>query len=63
MTFDDALRRAVATFVAGATATPLAAELLDLEVLKVAGVTGVIAVWNLAGRMAQAWLARHPESV
>lgn len=61
MTYRDALRRAAATFVAGATATPLAAELLDLEVLKVATVAGIIAVWNLAGRLAQAWLKANPE--
>lgn len=62
MTYRDAVKRALATFVAGATATPLAAELLDLKVLKVAAVAGVIAVWNLAGRFAQAWLKANPEA-
>lgn len=62
MSYRDAIKRALATFVAGATATPLAAAILDLEVLKVAAVAGIIAVWNLTGRLAQAWLNTHPEA-
>lgn len=61
MTYRDALHRAVATFIAGATATPVAAEVLDLAVLEVAAVAGIIAVWNLAGRLAHAWLTANPE--
>lgn len=61
MTPSEALKRAAATFVAGATATPLVAELLDVSVLKAAGAAGIIALWNLAGRLAQAWLRSNPE--
>lgn len=46
-------RRAFATFVAGATAAPLTAALFDIAFFKAAGIAGLIAVWNFAGRWAQ----------
>lgn len=49
----DALRRSVATFIAGATAAPITAALFDIAFFKAAGIAGVIALWNFAGRWAQ----------
>lgn len=57
MTYKDAVRRAVATFVYGATASPVAAGLLSIATWKAAAVAGVGALWNLAHRSAQAYLA------
>lgn len=59
MTYKEAISKAVATFVAGATAAPLTAAVADISFFKAAFVAGIVAVWNLAGRVAQAWLA-HP---
>ncbi len=56
MTYREAFRRAVATFVAGATAAPITAAAFDISFFRAAGVAGVIAVWNWAARTAQAWL-------
>lgn len=56
MTQREAFRRAVATFVAGATAAPLTAAVFDVNFFKVAGIAGAIAVWNWAGRAAQAFV-------
>ncbi len=63
MNYRECINRAIATFVAGATAAPITAAVVDISVLKAAGVAGVIAVWNLAGRMAQAWLGSNPEEL
>lgn len=57
MDYRESVRRAVATFVAGATAAPLTAAVFDVSFFKAAGVAGLIAVWNLAGRVAQSWLS------
>jgi hypothetical protein len=57
MTYKEALKRAVATFVAGATAAPLTSTLVDISFFKAAAAAGVIAVWNLVARSAQAWKA------
>lgn len=57
MTYKEALKRGIATFVAGATASPISAALLDISFFKAAGVAGVIAVWNWLARVAQAWKA------
>lgn len=54
--YREALRRSVATFVAGATAAPLTAAVFDVSFFKAAGVAGLIAVWNFLGRSAEAWL-------
>ena len=61
MTYQDAFKRAIATFVAGATAAPLTSAVVDISFFKAAAVAGVVAVWNLAARMSQAWLQRIPE--
>ncbi len=56
MTYGEAFKRGVATFVAGATAAPLTAAAFNLSMLEAAGVAGVIAVWNYVARLAQAHL-------
>lgn len=63
MTYKEAFKRAVATFVAGATAAPLSAALLDVSFFKAAGIAGVIAVWNWVARTAQAWKAEDGASL
>lgn len=63
MTYLDALKRATATFVVGATATPAASALLNVSTLKVAAIAGIFGVWNLAGRSAQAYLNANPEGI
>ena len=63
MTYKEAFKRAVATFVAGASAAPLSAAVLDVSFFKAAGVAGVIAVWNWLGRVAQAWKADNGSSL
>lgn len=57
MTYKEAFKRAVATFVAGATAAPLTSTLVGISFFKASAVAGVIAVWNLVARSAQAWKA------
>jgi hypothetical protein len=61
MSYRDALSRAVATFVAGATAAPLTAAVFDMSFFKAAAIAGLIAVWNLAGRTAQSFITYLPE--
>ena len=56
MTYKDALNKAVATFVAGATAAPLTAALFDVSFFKAAAIAGLIALWNYVGRTAQAYV-------
>lgn len=63
MTYKEAFQRALATFVAGATAAPISAALLDVSFLKAAAIAGVIAVWNWAGRTAQVWKAEDGSSL
>jgi hypothetical protein len=58
-TFEPALKKATATFIAGATAAPLTAAVFDTSFLTAAGFAGLIALWNLAGRWAQAELGKH----
>lgn len=53
VSYRDAVRRAVATFVAGATAAPLSAAVFDVSFVKAAAIAGLIAVWNLVGRWGQ----------
>lgn len=59
MSYRDGLRRAVATFVAGATAAPLSAAVFDVSFVTAAAMAGLVAVWNLAARWAQAALEGH----
>jgi H+/Cl- antiporter ClcA len=61
--YRDDLNRAVATFFAGATAAPLTAAVMNISFVKSALIAGLIAVWNLAGRMAQSWLKDYPEDI
>jgi hypothetical protein len=61
MDYRDAFRRAVATFVAGATAAPLTAAVFDVSFFKAAAIAGLIAVWNLMGRTAQSFMVHLPE--
>ena len=63
MTYKEALKRAVATFLAGATAAPLTSALVGISFFKAAAVAGVIAVWNLVARSAQAWKATDGSSL
>lgn len=63
MTYKEAFKRAVATFVAGATAAPISAAVLNVSFLKAAGIAGVIAVWNWLARVAQAWKAEDGSSL
>ena len=55
MTYSDALKRAVATFVFGALSTPVSAAVLDLNAWKVALASGIAAVVNYAYRLAEAY--------
>lgn len=56
MTYKDAAKRALATFIAGATAVPLTSALVDISAAKAMAAAGVVALWNLAGRWAQSVL-------
>ncbi len=56
MNYRQALDKAFATFVAGATAAPVTAAIADISFLKAAGIAGLVAVWNWVGRTAQAWV-------
>lgn len=54
MTYREAARRAVITFLAGATSAPVSAALLDMATWKAIVVAGVAALWNWLGRTVQA---------
>lgn len=56
MDYRDAFKRAVATFVAGATAAPITSALVDISFFKAATIAGIVALWNWVGRSAQTWL-------
>jgi hypothetical protein len=56
VTYHDALRRALAHLVVGATSTPLASAVLDVSAWKLAAAAGLGAVVNFAGRAAQTYL-------
>jgi hypothetical protein len=56
MTYSDALKRAVATFVFGALSSPVGAAVLDISTWKVAVTAGIAAVVNWAYRSAEAYL-------
>lgn len=63
MDYKDAARRALATFVAGATAAPLTSAVADISFFKAAGIAGLVAVWNFVARTAQAWLKQPSGSL
>jgi len=56
MTYSDALKRAVATFVFGALSSPVGAAVLNISTWKVAVTAGIAAVVNWAYRSAEAYL-------
>ena len=56
MDYREALNKAFATFVAGATAAPVTAAIADISFFKAAGIAGIVAVWNWLGRAAQTWV-------
>ena len=57
MTYKEALKRAVATFIFGASSAPIPAAIWDVAAWKFAAAAGVAAVWNLLVRWAQAYMA------
>jgi hypothetical protein len=61
MTYEDGFKRAVATFIIGASAAIPAAAIVDVETLKVAAIAGIFATWNLIVRWAQAYLDGRSE--
>lgn len=63
MDYRDALKRGVATFVAGASASPLTAAVFDISFFKAAGIAGLVALWNWIGRLAQAWIASNGTTI
>lgn len=56
MTYSDGLKRALATFVAGAASAPVSAAVLNVDTLKVLAASGLAAVLNLVVRWAQVYL-------
>lgn len=63
MSYREAFHRAVATFIAGATASPLTAAVFNMSFFKAAGIAGLIAVWNWVGRSAQVWNSEDAPTV
>lgn len=63
MTFKDALRRAVATFVFGALSVPFTVATLDADAVKAVVAAGLAALLNFAYRAAEAYLNDIPEGV
>lgn len=63
MNHKEAFHRAVATFVAGATASPLTSAVFGVSFFKAAGIAGLIAVWNWVARSAQAFKESYGPSV
>lgn len=63
MTFESAVRRAVATFIFGALSVPFTAATLDVDALKAFVAAGVAAVLNFAYRAAESYLAKESEGV
>lgn len=55
MTYKEAFKRAVATFIFGASSAPIPAAIWDVAAWKFAAAAGVAAVWNLLVRWAQAY--------
>lgn len=56
MTYKEGLKRAVATFIAGAASAPISAAVLDVDTLKVLAASGLAAVLNLVVRWAQVYI-------
>lgn len=56
MTYKDAIKRAVATFIAGAASAPIPAAVFNLAAWQLVASAGIAAVINLAVRWAQAYI-------
>jgi hypothetical protein len=56
MTYHDAFKRAIATFLFGVSSAPVPATLFEVDAWKFAAASGIAAVWNLIIRWAQAYL-------
>lgn len=63
MTHRDALRRALAYFVVGATSTPLSAAVFDVAAWKLAAAAGVASVLDFARNVARTYLDSRGEAV
>jgi len=63
VSYKEAFHRAVATFIAGATASPLTAAVFNMSFFKAAGIAGLIAVWNWLGRSAQVWNSEDAQTL
>jgi len=63
VSYKEAFQRAVATFIAGATASPLTTAVFDISFFKAAGIAGLIAVWNWLGRSAQVWNSEDAQTL
>jgi hypothetical protein len=56
MTYKDAIKRAVATFVFGALSSPIGSAVLNVETWKVALSAGIAAVVNWVYRAVEAYI-------
>jgi hypothetical protein len=63
MTYHEAAKRALATFIFGALSTPFSSTVLDVSALKVAAAAGIAAVLNFAFRAAESYLAQFETEV
>jgi hypothetical protein len=63
MTYQDAIKRAVATFAFGALSTPLSSAVLDVSAWKMAIAAGVSAVLNLVYRTVEAYTTEFEAEV
>ena len=63
MTYRDAAKRALATFVFGALSTPFSSTVLDVSAVKVAIAAGITAVLNFVFRAAESYLAQFETEV
>jgi hypothetical protein len=59
--YEDALKRAVATFVFGALSTPLSAAVFHVSAWKMAAASGVTALINFLYRAAEEYLRENGE--
>ncbi len=62
MTYGEAFKRAIATFVFGALSSPVAASVLEVEAWKAAVAAGIAAVLNWAYRTAEAYVSSFEDA-
>ena len=55
MTYKEAFKRALATFIFGVSSAPIPAAVFDAQAWKFAAAAGIAAVWNLVVRWAQVY--------